>query len=158
MGLSNILVVVVLLLGAAILGFISAWLIRQSRIDQLMELMTKMNKENVEKDSIVDQYHVDRDILKEEVEKYKQSYNTQVMKTQRLHENIRQNQLDLERAQERMKELQEMYLQSEEKINVLKQELLSRPKSVRRVVSQETTRIADSIKKGGLSLLDKKKS
>ena len=154
MELSNIIVVLVLLIGASILGFIAAWLIRQTRIDELMKLVKKVEKETNNKESLVQQYHTDRELLQEEVQKYKDAYNEQVTKTQRLHVNIRENQAEIENARLKVQELTEMTLQAQAEVDALKLELLSRPKPIRRIIRVKSS--VAPIKMGGLSLLDNK--
>ena len=155
MALSDIVVVLILLSGAAFLGFIAAWLIRQASIDALLKLVQKAEQGTTDHESLVQQYHTDRDLLKEEVKKYKDSYNEQLTKAQRLHENIRQNQAEIELAKLKVKELTEMNLQAQAEIEELKLELLSRPKPIRRIIRVKSS--VAPIKMGGLSLLDKKK-
>jgi len=155
MALSDIVVVLILLSGAAFLGFIAAWLIRQASIDALLKLVQKAEQGTTDHESLVQQYHTDRDLLKEEVKKYKDSYNEQLTKAQRLHENIRQNQAEIELAKLKVKELTEMNLQAQAEIDQLKLELLSRPKPIRRIIRVKSS--VAPIKMGGLSLLDKKK-
>ncbi len=154
MALTNIIVVLILLIGAAFLGFIAAWMIRQARIDEMIKFVKKTEKSLAEHDDLLQQYHLDRDLLKEEVQKYKDSYNEQLTKTQRLHVNIRENQSEIETAKQQIKELTEMNLLAQAEIDKLKLELLSRPKPIRRII-----RVKSSVapkKMGGLSLLDKK--
>ena len=152
MDFTSIIVVVILLIGAALLGFIVSWMIRQTRIEEMIKLVKKFEKQAVDADSLVQQYHTDRDLLKEEVQKYKEAYNEQVTKSQRLHENIRQNQDLIEKARLKVKELTENSLQAQTEIDRLKMELLTRPKSIRRIIKVKSK--LDSVKMGGLSLLD----
>jgi len=152
MDFTSIIVVVILLIGAACLGFIVSWMIRQTRIEEMIKLVKKFEKQAVDADSLVQQYHTDRDLLKEEVQKYKEAYNEQVTKSQRLHENIRQNQDLIEKARLKVKELTENSLQAQTEIDRLKMELLTRPKSIRRIIKVKSK--LDSVKMGGLSLLD----
>jgi len=155
MALSNIIVVLILLIGAAFLGFIAAWMIRQARIDEMIKLVKKVELDAQEHDNLLQQYHTDRDLLKEEVQKYKVSYNEQLTKTQRLHVNIRENQSEIENAKLKVKELTEISLLAQAEIDQLKLELLSRPKPIRRIIRVPSS--VAPIKMGGLSLLDKKK-
>ena len=67
MEFTSIIVVVILLIGAAFLGFIVSWMIRQARIEEMIKLVNKFEKQAVDADSLVQQYHTDRDLLKEEV-------------------------------------------------------------------------------------------
>ena len=152
MDFTSIIVVVILLIGAALLGFIVSWMIRQTRIEEMIKLVKKFEKQAIDADSLVQQYHTDRDLLKEEVQKYKEAYNEQVTKSQRLHENIRQNQDLIEKARLKVKELTENSLQAQTEIDRLKMELLTRPKSIRRIIKVKSK--LDSVKMGGLSLLD----
>lgn len=152
MEFTSIIVVVILLIGAAFLGFIVSWMIRQARIEEMIKLVNKFEKQAVDADSLVQQYHTDRDLLKEEVQKYKEAYNEQVTKSQRLHENIRQNQDLIENSRLKVKELTEISLQAQTEIDRLKMELLSRPKSIKRIIKVKSK--LDSVKMGGLSLLD----
>ncbi len=154
MALTNIIVVLILLIGAAFLGFIAAWMIRQARIDEMIKFVKKTEKSLAELDDLVQQYQLDRDLLKEEMQKYKDSYNEQLTKTQRLHVNIRENQSEIETAKQKIKELTEINLLAQAEIDKLKLELLSRPKPLRRII-----RVKSSVspkKMEGLSLLDKK--
>ncbi len=155
MALTNIIVVLILLIGSAFLGFIAAWMIRQTRIDAMIKVVNKAEKAASDHDSLLQQYQLDRDLLKEEVEKYKDAYNEQVTKAQRLHMNIRDNQAAIEEAQLKVKQLTEISLLAQAEIDELKLELLSRPKPVRRIIRVKSS--VAPIKMGGLSLLDKKK-
>ena len=150
MDVSNTIIIFILLLGSAILGFIAAWLIRQKLVDKLTHLVLAVEKEKEATSSLADNFDVDRSLLQDEVEKYKETYNTQLMKSQRLSANIRQNQTEIESLQAKITNLTENTLQAQQEISVLKQKLAQTSAS-------PTIRINPTarITKGGLSLLDK---
>lgn len=120
---SNIFIVFILLIGAAILGFIVAWLFRQNRIDKISNLVKTLENKLLAKDELIQQYATDRDLLKEESEKYKQSYNEQLTKNQRLAENIRRNHSEVELSSEKINKLTEMSVQAQEEIKNLSNQL-----------------------------------
>lgn len=130
MDFANIVIVLIFLIGSAVLGFLAAWLIRQGRIDNLQELVADLELELHNKKELANQYQDDRNILKDEVEKYKNSYNTQMTKVQRLSENNRQNQEDISLLEDKVKNLTETLLQSTQdlektnwRLSVTKEEL-----------------------------------
>ncbi len=150
MDVPNTIIIFILLLGAAILGFIAAWLIRQKLVDKLTHLVLEVEKEKKDTASLADNFGADRTLLQEEVEKYKESYNVQLMKSQRLAENIRQNQAEMESLQLKLKSLTEISLQAQQEISELKFQL-QQARSIHAIPIDSTSRIA----KGSLSLLDK---
>ena len=150
MDVSNTIIIFILLLGAAILGFIAAWLIRQKLVDKLTHLVLAVEKEKEVTSSLADNFDVDRSLLQEEVDKYKESYNTQLRRTQRLSENIRQNQREMENLQSKVTNLTEMSLQAQQEISALQQQLALSKSS--KIIQINPT---SCITKGSLSLLDK---
>lgn len=156
MDYSNLFVVFILLVGASALGFIAAWFIRQARIDALEEALRGRDMELRNKDDLLGQYHVDRELLQEEVKKYKKTYDEQLAKTQRLHENIRLNQYEIEDSQIKINELSESLVKAEQEIEVLKKTLTTPPKSPKQVVRVHANS-PESFRTGSLSLLGKMK-
>gem|GEM_PF-5841201 len=136
MNLPDVFVVFILLVGASALGFLVAWLVRQSRIDKLQDLIHSLEADRTISDAQVKKFEKEKEGLREEIAKYKDLYNGQLSQNQKLVTRLEQSEREVTELQAKIQHLTEMLLQATAQLESLQSDLASHPKSAGRVISE----------------------